>query len=706
MPAFLGPTMWALLTLAPPTTPREPLGRAGGSWMSQDPDAASMEPGVVARMGSTRLRHGSSIRSLIFSANGGLIVSSDLMGTVTVWEVATGRLVRRWDLPLRPRGPVRFSPDGQRVVCPFAEDLVVSYDVRTGTAAREPRGDKLPEGRVPARSDCGRFTATVDSESTVTVRDARTGGEDKLAAGEHSFSWIGAVRFAPDAASLFVGDADGGILRLDRSTGAVLRRYGPFLFYPPDVVAVSPDGACLAIAARNRIHLIDVATGVERFPDPERFSQPPAMHVASDGHSLVLSGGYTAPRQEVWDWAPTRLRSRTSIPLSGWQAGTPILTRHAPGGRVRVGFGGDTQFDQHDTTQLRFCEPDGTLLWTVRKGLSGRGGYAFSADGALVCVVEGKGLGVYEALTGRQVHYLGYPAGMAAREWAGGVEFTPDGSAVVTAHQSGLIYWPLAAGVPPRECPLPPGDSLDGQEGLMKLSPDGRLAVVSTDRCDLVAIELATLRERFRLSIRRRGPVSSYAFLADCRYLAVANGDSTVTVHDLAVWPPAESAGPDAATWSDLASPDAGRADRVMRALTTRPVQVPGWLREQFRAEARGDDRAAQLVGQLDAPRYAVRERAQAELVRLGHTARPALMAASRTQVSPESRQRLDSLLNGVRGPDLTLDGLRADRAVEVLERVRTPEAVRLLKEWSAGPVGATRADSARSALARIEPPR
>jgi WD40 repeat protein len=705
MPALLGPTMWALLSLAP-TTPIEPLSRPGSSWMSQDPDAAPLEPGVVARIGSARLKHGASIRSLTFSANGGLVVSSDLMGTVIVWEAGTGRLVRRWDLPLRPRGPVRFSADGQRVVCPFADDFVISYDVRTGTAAREPRGEKLAEGRAPARSDCGRFTATVDSESSVTVRDAITGGEGKLPAGEHSFSWIGAIRFAPDAASLFVGDADGGILRLDRTTGAVLRRYGPFLFYPPDVVAVSPDGTCLAVAARNRIHLIDVATGADRFPEPGHFSQPPALHVAADGRALILSGCYTAPREEVWDWAPTRLQSRTSIPLTGWQAGTPILTRHGPGGRVRVGFGGDTQFDQHDTTQLRFSQPDGTLLWTVRKGLSGRGGYTFSADGSLVCVVESKGLGVYESLTGRQVHCLGYPAGLGAREWAGGVEFTPDGSAVVTAHQSGLIYWPLAAGVPPRECPLPPADSLDGQEGLLRLSPDGRLAVVSTDRCDLVAIELATLRERFRLSMRRRGPVSSYAFLADCQYLAVANGDSTVTVHHLAAWPLPESAGPDAATWSDLASPDAGRADRIMRALTTHPEQVPNWLRELFRSETRGDGRAAQLVGQLDAPRYAVRERAQAELLSLGHAARPALLAASRTPVSPESRQRLDTLLNGVRGPDLTPDGLRADRAVEVLERIRTPDAVRVLKEWSAGPEGAALADSARSAVARIEPRR
>ncbi|MBO0697596.1 MAG: WD40 repeat domain-containing protein, partial [Zavarzinella sp.] len=690
MTALLGPMMWALLTLAPPTSPLEPLGRPGGSWLSQDPDAAPFASGVVARIGSARLKQGANIRSLAFSANGGLLVSSDLMGTVIVWETATGRLVRRWDLPMRPHASVRFSADGQRVVCPFGDDFVVSYDIRTGAAAREPREEARPtDGRSPARSADGRFIATVESESTVTVCDAVTGTDQKLAASEYPFSWIGAVRFSPDAASIFVGDAEGAILRLDRTTGAVLRRYGPFVFYPPDVVTISPDGTCLAVAARNRIHLLDVATGADRFPEPEHFSQPPALQVAADGRSLVLSGSYTSPRVEVWDWAPARRQSRTSAPLSDWQAGTPTFTRHAPGGRVRVAFGGDNQFDQYDTTLLRFTDSEGVRLWTVRKGLPGRGGYTFSADGTLACIVEARGLGVYEAQTGRELMCLPYPPGLATREWAGGVEFTADGYALVTAHPSGLIYWPLAIGATPREILLPPGETLDGQEGLMRLSPDGRVAVVATDRCDLIAFEVSTLRERFRFSTRRRGPVTSYAFLADCRHLAVANGDSTVTVHDLAAWPVPET-GAEAAIWSDLASPDAVRADRAMRALAARAEQTPAWLREQFRSDPHAEDRTAQLIDQLDASRYAVRERAQVELVHLGHSARAALLAASRTQVSPESRQRLDTLLSGVRGPDLTPDGLRADRAVEVLERIRTPDAVRLLKEWSAGPEGAT----------------
>src|SRR5215216_5988090 len=94
MTAMFGPMTWALLTFTPVTTPPEPLGRPGGSWASQDPDAGPLEPGVVARIGSSRLRHGASVRSLAFAPNGGLLVSADTLGTVVVWESATGRVVR------------------------------------------------------------------------------------------------------------------------------------------------------------------------------------------------------------------------------------------------------------------------------------------------------------------------------------------------------------------------------------------------------------------------------------------------------------------------------------------------------------------------------------------------------------------------------------------------------------------------------------
>jgi hypothetical protein len=376
----------------------------------------------------------------------------------------------------------------------------------------------------------------------------------------------------------------------------------------------------------------------------------------------------------------------------------------APNGKVRVSLGGTGRgFSQFDTSVLSFSDHGGKPLWSVKKGLPGREGYAFSPDGACVAVIEENGLAVYDAATGRTIRDIPYTGALALREWAHGIAFTPDRFAVVTAHASGIVYWPLGAASVPREVRLPSGETLVGREGLLTVSPDGRLAIVGNDRFELVVYELATLSERFRLSTRQHGPAASLLVTPDGRHLIVANGDCTVTVHELAVGS-ADRDGPSpsfAAAWVELASDDAAVAFRTIRQLVASKDQIEIWLRSQMRLET--DARIASWIRQLDAPRYAVRESAQRELARLGHAARPGLVAASRTDMSPECRRRVEALLEMTRGPDLSTNGIRTGRAVEVAERVGTEESKMLLQEWASGPDGATLTEFARAALARLD---
>ena len=124
-------------------------------------------------------------------------------------------------------------------------------------------------------------------------------------------------------------------------------------------------------------------------------------------------------------------------------------------------------------------------------------------------------------------------------------------------------------------------------------------------------------------------------------------------------------------------------------------------LHDRIRPARPLPEKVDRFVRELDAPRYQKRELAQGELTRLAHASRPALLAASRTDMSPEMRQRVEVLLKATRGPDLSEDGIRIARAVELLERLQTAKATALLREWSEGPPGDTLADAARGALAR-----
>jgi WD40 repeat protein len=739
VPTLLWPVTAAVLALFPPPSEHSTLGEVGGSWIARDPDREPAGHGVVGRIGSARLRHGAEVRSLAFSPNGGLVVAADCQRTVIVWEAETGRVVRRWDLPARVCGPVGFSADGRRVTWCLGDGCWRSIDIRSGMEIQANRrgatkaiqafktpgqfiaidsdgrhrmwdeasgrpGEFIEPDDRRTRSPCGRYEAAVTAPSVLTCIDVATGMERAFSPGDDRLHRLGCLHFSADCRFLFASAFGGRVVRFDRSTGAALNRYGP-LPANPDCLAVSPDGDRLAVSAGNRIHLLDVASGGERFPQPEAFPRPPAMRLSADGKCLVLSGGYPSPREEVWDLGTLRKRSGALIPRPVWEERMSPFPLVAPTRGVRVSFGGIGRgFSQFDTSVLSFSDENGKPLWSVKKGLPGRGGYAFSADGAWVAVVEENSLAVYETATGQTVRDLPYTGALARREWAHGVAFTPDAFAVITAHASGLVYWPIRNTTAPREVRLPPGQTLDGRESLLAVSPDGRTVVVGNDRFELIVFELATLAERFRLSTRPRGPAATTLFARDGRHLFVANGDATVTIHDLAVgekefnYP---SPSPEA-VWADLASNDAAAAFRSMRQLAVEPGQTTGWLRFAIRA-APPDDRIARWIGQLDAPRYPTREAAQRELARLGHAARSALLAASRTELSAECRRRVEALLEGTRGPDLSVDGIRIGRAVEVVERLGTPESVELLREWAGGPDGMTLVECARLAIGRLE---
>jgi len=123
-----------------------------------------------------------------------------------------------------------------------------------------------------------------------------------------------------------------------------------------------------------------------------------------------------------------------------------------------------------------------------------------------------------------------------------------------------------------------------------------------------------------------------------------------------------------------------------MQKLTTAGDAAVALLRDRLNPAASFDERAvAPLLTRLDSDEFGVREKATAELAALGPRTWPALRRALAGQLSDEVRARIDRAMTDRPRIGLTADEIRAVRAVEVCERIATPEATAMLEALAKG---------------------
>jgi hypothetical protein len=106
-------------------------------------------------------------------------------------------------------------------------------------------------------------------------------------------------------------------------------------------------------------------------------------------------------------------------------------------------------------------------------------------------------------------------------------------------------------------------------------------------------------------------------------------------------------------------------------------------------------------IADLDANRFAARERASRDLGSILDEAEPHLKAALKRNPSAEARGRIELLLHA-RNQGPTGREVLKFRVIEALERMATPEAAAVLKRLAASHPDALPTQDARAALERM----
>jgi WD40 repeat protein len=699
-----------------------------------------------------------------FSPNGRTVATATF-GHVTLWDAATGKALRSWEAHpgVWPGGghprpfwihALAYSPDGRTLVTASEDRTVLLWDPQTGQKLRGFGGGEgevyaaafSSDGKLLAVSSSDKFDEKLvgsPQKGTLRLWDPATG---KLVreVGTHTRA-ARCLAFIAGDKQLAVSSYDSGIEAWDVATGKKVRQ----LQARPDFaacLAISPDGQRLAAAgwgdyaavlcdlhtggplgpvggATSRINDVlftpngrvltcgdsdalvrvwDPATGKEGPPWKGKARYAASMALSPDGKTLAV-GVYDGAIQ-FWDTAAGRELRQVKAPGRSYGWGVAF----SPDGRTVAAAG--------DNGKVR--------LWDVAAGkitreLSGdpRGVVmvAFSPDGTTLAASLGEGnLGLWDVATGKlRLRLEGHP-----EWWAGSLTFSPDGkllAAIATMHsqstERAVRLWEVKTGKELVHLALgqKPGVPSPGGHAVA-FSHDGRTLVTGGRDGTVSLWEVATgaLRRRFH---GHTADVGKLAFSADGRTLASASSDTTVLLWDVAGLIPAErselpdpKAGQPLQLWEDLAAADPGRADRAIRLLAAAPAQAVPLLRERLRPAAKPDaERVKLLVADLDSKQFTVRDQAARELDELGDVVEPALQQALKRGPSLEVQRRIEGLLakcaeTAVPAPER----LRVLRALEVLERIGSTEARRILETLAGGAAGARQTREAAASARRL----
>lgn len=551
------------------------------------------------------------------------------------------------------------------------------------------------------------------------------------------------LKFAPDGRTVFGLDWS-GVRKVEIGTGKVLHQWTPGPGHHS--ITLSPD--CRRVVSNRqgetltRVH--DLESGRELFAYDEL---RPVQRLG------WLHGG----RLASWDAETVQVRDPVSgellakYPIPGASHDRRLFALSADGSLAAVqhppaGPGCPVAVHQLAT---------GKELWRADSlfggptGFSGMDG-AFSPDGSLLSV---NGRDLYAARTGRVIVQTATPG-----RWPSPAAFAPDGRLLASGWSLPCVVTEVATRTPRHQLPFPPAQtnpfgqqsggitrlrfsrdgrylvgfgasvtvvwSLDegravhtdywnggnsGLAGAADISPDGRWLADAMPAGRLRVKDWAADPSRTRdVSVQTgQDAVTDALFTPDGKHLLTAGQDGTVLVWDMAWVARAAAVRPERRTddelWDDLASRDAAAAGRAVAEWVRRPAAAVDRFRREIPPTKAPDPAAvATLVARLDHEKAATRDAAEAELAALAELAADALHPVAERSESAEQRTRARRLLDRLGGVVTDPPRLRAVRAVEVVERIGSPDARRLLADWAAGASGALLTRETQVALDRL----
>jgi WD40 repeat protein len=178
-----------------------------------------LPPGILARMGTLRWRHGEPVATLVFAPEGRALASAG-GDVVRLWDVGTGTELQQFAHDLVCA--VAFSRDGKTLATASGTGTLCLWQTATGKQLQGFGGGYQGKVHALAFSPDGKFLASGNADRIVRLWEVATGKEVRQYAGHEG--QVFAVAFSPDGKFLAAGSK--GLRLWEVDTGKLAAQFG------------------------------------------------------------------------------------------------------------------------------------------------------------------------------------------------------------------------------------------------------------------------------------------------------------------------------------------------------------------------------------------------------------------------------------------------------------------------------------------------
>ncbi len=538
-------SLWLLLCVAAPA--QQPQAPAPRTDSLGDP----LPEGVLARMGSGRLRHAESITHLAFLPGNKTLLSVTHDGEGRLWDTASGKLVRRFGLLGRGiHTPENVATaDGRTLVVATnrARPIIVRwFDVATGKQLKQWQDKKATQSADVCLSPDGRGIAISSREGQIRLIDLDA--DKELLRFPVATQGSSSLVFRPDVRRLAVIEDD-TIRVYDSSSGTIIQELKQQGFRVIDG-DFSADGRYLVSSAwgdkEGPLTVWDLATGKAHFTEINgrwlfaRFS-PDGKRLACSGFKKDLT---------VIDPGSGKILSafpiRWARPMAFSDDGRTLAAAHDYGVSLwdvgtgkRLSTSSDPAFDVYslkfiDGGARLFGSAEAPIIWDAATGetmwslphvrWATRGFSVISPDEKLLATKDLNSVHLRALESGIALHTF------EPQELSSMALFTHDSRKLVAANNRKITFWDVRTGKPVHEI------SSDVRAMVLALSPDGQwLAAGSREPEKAVRVwDIATCKEVRRFAQQLDYP-DWVAFSSDQRLLAASSWRHNGVNYDRAI---------------------------------------------------------------------------------------------------------------------------------------------------------------------------